>query len=303
MSLNSFRPPAVARTRRAFFWPPVVQGQLSATSRRTARTPAATWAAVLVFLLSFLSGSRIHAQIPTALTDKIYQGSGTIDLLKDVSGANLKQYLNSNGGLLLGVDVNENESGNESRDSLGIAIKQLQLVITTSAGTLTFSDFYTSTTAMIREAGTSSAQQFYTAFGKSGSSQITGGSSGFDLDRLDDVIRLGNIAVQGDILSAKLNVTFLNTAKTTVQGNETFFDFSGGFEDFALLGKQDAALLEAANFGLAAAPSGITYTQTSPPITLSEASPPLAPGAPAPPLALLLALGLAVGWKLRPKKE
>ena len=250
-----------------------------------------------VAVLAFGSAVAAHAQLPTLLTDKIYQGSGSIDLLKDISAANLQSMLaNNNGGLFLGVDVNENEAGNESRDSLGIAIKQLQLVVTTTAGTFTFGDFLTSTTAMIREAGSSTAQQFYTLFGKSGSSQITGGSAG--LGSLDDVIRVQNVSFQGTILSAKLNVNFLGTAKTTVQGNETFFDYSGGFEDFALLGKTDAALLEAANFGVAGASSTIAYSQTAPAITLSEAGL-STPGAPVPPLGLLVAMGAIVAWKTR----
>jgi len=122
----------------------------------------------------FLSGRGLQAQIPTVLTDKVFKGSGTIDLLKDVSSAELQQYLTGTGGLLLGVDVNEAADGNESSTSAGIAIKQLELVLRTTAGTFSFSDFFTSTTAMIQEAGTSGAQVFYTVFGKTGSSQITG---------------------------------------------------------------------------------------------------------------------------------
>ena len=54
------------------------------------------------------------AQIPSVLTDKLFRGAGEINLLQDVSGADLTAYLNGNGGLLLGVDVNENASGPES---------------------------------------------------------------------------------------------------------------------------------------------------------------------------------------------
>lgn len=256
------------------------------------------------------------------LTDKIYQGSGTIDLLKDVSATALQSYLTSGGKLILGVDVNENEAGNESRESLGIAIKQMQLVITTTAGTFTFGDFWTSTTASIREAGSSTAQNYYTLFGDSGSSQITGGSNS-DLGNLDDVVEVRNVAFSGTILSAKVNVNFLNTAKTSTQGNETFFDYSGGFEDFTLLGAADAYAVESANIGLTAAPSGITYTGetvTAPTTTTTMTTPdaetvtadtttttsttttsggPSAPGAPAPPWVLLLGLAGLVAWKRR----
>ena len=236
-----------------------------------------------------------QAQIPTVLTDKIYQGVGTINLLKNVSAATLQQYISANGGLLLGVDVNENEAGNESRTSLGIALKQVQLVITTTAGTFSYGDFLTSTTAMIRESGSASAQEFYTLFGKSGSSQINGGSAGFDLGAFDDVLRLQNVVLQGTILSAHLNVTFLSTATGRTAGaNEQFFDFSGGFEDFALLGQQDAAILAAANFGKADAPAGITYTESAPVVTAPTTSGTTStPATPAPPLWIMGAFAAA----------
>lgn len=258
---------------------------------------------VIVFLMVF-SGSILNAQIPTTLTDKIYQGAGTIDILKDLSAEYFQQYLNTNGSLLIGVDLNENEAGNESRTSLGIAIDQLELVITTTAGIFTFSDFFTSTTSMIQAAGAATADEYYTLFGKSGSSQLTGGTTDFALGSFDDVIRLTNIVFEGTLIGAQLNVTFLKTAKTSTQGNETFFDFSGGFEDFALLGKQDAAVLEAANFGVTAAPSAITYESVSPTITTEEAfsstpspAPPPSPGAPLPPLGLMAILGAFIAWR------
>jgi len=252
------------------------------------------------------------------LTDKIYQGSGSINLLKNVSAAALQQYLTSEGKLILAVDVNENESGNESRDSLGIAIKKMQLAITTTAGTFTFNDVWTSTTAAIRASGSTTAQNYYTLFGESGSSQITGNSSR-TLNSFDDVVELRNVAVSGTILAAALNVNFLNTAKSSSQGNETFFDYSGGFEDFALIGRSDAYALESAGKGLANSPSGITYASTTiaPPITTTTsssgtstgtgttsssgtvASGNTVPGAPAPPLALLLGLAGIVTWKHR----
>jgi hypothetical protein len=244
-----------------------------------------------VLLLGLFAVTGLQAQLPTTLTDKIFKGGGTIDLLKDMSAVNLQQYINSNGGLLLGVDLNEDAGGNESRDSVGVAIKQLELVVTTTAGTFSFSDFLTSTTASIKEAGAATAQDYYTLFGKMGSSQITGGSA--DLSKLDDVVRLQNVSIQGTILSAQLKVKFLDTASTRTEGNETFFDWSDGFEDFALLGQKDAALLESANFGLTSAPSGITYT-----VTGSVVTPP-APGAPAPPMGLLAAMAAIVAWKSR----
>jgi hypothetical protein len=220
-------------------------------------------------------------QVPTTLTDKVYKGQGVINLLKDVSGGQLSNFIQPDGTLFLGVDLNEDQKGNETRDSLGIAIKQVELFISTSAGDFTFSDFYTSTSASILEAGASSAQEFYTLFGKSGSSQITG-STGSNLGNLDDVLQVRNINVSGTITRAELRVKFLDTANTGIEGNETFFDWSNGFEDFALLGREDAALLEAANFGVSAAPGNISFSGGGGSSTV--------PGAPAPPLLLAAAM-------------
>ena len=249
----------------------------------------ATALAAIIGLPGF--GSLAQAQIPTILTDKIYQGSGTINLLKDVSAANLQSYLQQNGGALLGVDVNENLAGNEMRDSVGIAIKNIELVITTTTGTMTFRDFYTSTTAMIREAGSATPQQFYTLFGTAGSSAINGGTTDFDPTKMDDVLEIRNVAFTGTLLSAQLNVTFLTTANTRVQGNESFFDYSNGPEDFALIDRAAAQVIETTGAGLAAAPDGVTYVAQPPP--------PVVPGAPAPPVMVLAMLGGLLAWRAR----
>lgn len=196
------------------------------------------------------------AQIPTTFTDKVSQGSGVIDMLIDVGSAELSQYLES-GTLYLGVDLNEDAKGNESRSSVGIAIQQLELVIQTTNGEVSFSDYYTNTTAMIRAEGETTANEYYTMFGTMGSSQITGSGSGFDISDFDDVIQVQNIDITGEILSAELRVTFLDTAATGE--NETFFDYSDGFEDFAIFSSQDAAILDGANLGLSEAPTTLTF--------------------------------------------
>ena len=244
---------------------------------------------IFSLIIGLLIVSNLQAQVPTALTDKIFRGSGTINLLKDISATDLQKYINANGSLILGVDANESATGNESRDSVGVAIQQLELVITTTAGTVSFSDFVTNTKASIKAAGASTTQDYYTLFGRIGSSQITGGST--ELSKLDDVVKLQNVSIQGTILSAQLKVKFLDTANTKVEGNETFFDYSGGFEDFALIGKQEAVLIDAANYGMTPAPSSVTYSTTG-----SIVGPPT-PGAPVPPLGLLMAMGLVVAWK------
>src|SRR5512133_2698255 len=63
---------------------------------------------LLCLLLLLLGAAQVKAQIPAVLTDRIYQGSGTINLLKDVSSSTLQSYLQNNGIARLGVDLNEN---------------------------------------------------------------------------------------------------------------------------------------------------------------------------------------------------
>lgn len=98
-------------------------------------------------------------------------------------------------------------------------------------------------------------------FGQGGSSQLTG-TTGFNLSSFDDVLWLEQIMLTGTITRAELSITFLETPNSRTSGAESFFDFSGGFEDFALLSTADAVLLEEADIGMAAAPSGVTYSTT-----------------------------------------
>ncbi len=166
----------------------------------------------------------------TTLKDKIHNGGGTIDLLKDISAGGLSSYFNQTGRLLLlGVDLNEKNSGNESRSANGVAIKEAQLLITTTAGEFTFKDFFTSTSAMLREGGKGTASEYATIFGTTGSAPITGGQ--LDASKFDDVMWFENINFTRDITSARMNVQFLDTGKDSkknpLTGSEQFFDFSG----------------------------------------------------------------------------
>jgi hypothetical protein len=203
-----------------------------------------------------------RAEIPTVLTDTIKSGSGIIDVMKDVSAAELQAAL-SGGTLFLGADLNEDASGLEKATSQGVAIKEIELILQTTAGDFSFSDFYTNTTALILEAGATQAAEYNTLFGQTGSNQLTSSVSGFDLSTFDDVIEIRNIDVTGDILSAQIRVSFLDTARNAGD-TESFFDYSAGFEDFAILAEADAQLLDSANIGLADAPTTVTYTASTP---------------------------------------
>ncbi len=236
-----------------------------------------------IFLLVTLGVVSAYAQIPTVLTDKIRKGDGIIDIFKDASNASLQEYLQG-GTLMLGVDLNEDASGIESSASAGVAIKELELLIQTSNGDFTFSDFYTNTTALIQETGTDAEQQFYTLFGTGGSNQLTGSTSNFDISTFDDVIHINDINFTGTITGAQLRVTFLDTAASG--DNESFFDYSAGYEEFAILTFADATLLESADIGLGSdTPQSVTYELTAP------------SGTPEPQWYLLLIIPVVILWR------
>lgn len=217
----------------------------------------------LTALLLICASGLAHGELPTALTDKIYQGSGSIDLLQDATAAELGSYIDQNGAIFFGVDLNEAASGNESSDSVGVAIRDITLSIQTTSGTYEFSAFETNTTANILASGSASAEEYYTLFGTAGSNQLTGGTGDFSFSTFDDVIRLNDVAIEGEILSATMTVDFLDTAGNG--SNETFFDYGAGFEEFAILGEADAQSLENANVGISdATPTEVSFAVTVP---------------------------------------
>jgi hypothetical protein len=260
--------------------------------------------------LMFAGIQNVHAEIPTALTDKIYKGDGVIDLFIDVTAFELDSYLTgTNGELFLGVDLNEASSGNETSTSIGVAIKSMELSIQTSDGDFSFTEFYTNTTAMIMESGATESQEFYTMFGKNGSSQING-SSALDPAAYDDIVEIKNINYTGEIISATMSVEFLNTAKNGGE-SESFFDYSAGYEDFAIFTYAEAYEIETTATGIAEAPSTVEYTVTQSTtasvsdssVTKTEEAAPATPsGAPEPPFFILL-LGLGMILMLNKKER
>ena len=147
---------------------------------------------ITISLIIIMIAFPARAEIPTVLTDRIKNGDGVLDVFKDVSGAELKQYLQGE-TFYLGVDLNEEASGNESSTSVGVAIKQMELILNTTNGDVSYTEFYTNTTAMIQEQGAAQAQEYYTLFGSSGSNQITSATSSFDISTFDDVIEFRGI--------------------------------------------------------------------------------------------------------------
>ena len=258
--------------------------QLKISSPLNRCTGSAVLGSVLLLVATFFVSTAARAEVPTILTDTIKSGSGTINILQDVTTSELDGAL-SDGTMFLGVDLNEDASGLEKSTSQGVAIKEVELVLTTTEGTFSFTTFYTNTTAMILEQGATESSEYHTLFGQTGSSQISSSTEGFDLASFDDVIEVRDISYTGDILDAQLNVTFLDTAKKAGD-NESFFDYSAGFEDFAILSETDAQTLDNADIGIDDAPTTISYTATAP----SGGDIAAPSGAPEPPWLLLGAI-------------
>lgn len=107
---------------------------------------------------------------------------------------------------------------------------------------------------------------------------------------------INGVSFAGDILSASLAVTFLDTAKTRGDTNESFFDYSGGPEDFALLSAYAAQTIETASAGVTTASDTVVFTTDT--STAATYVPPPTSGAPAPPLPVLLGLAALVLWRM-----
>lgn len=249
--------------------------------------------------------------VSRALTDTIKQGEGTIDLLKNISAADLQKYFTQTGGLLLlGAGLNEANSGAENKDSLGVAIKQMQLTISTTKGDFKFSEVFTSTMASLRETEGTKAGNYYTMFGQNGKNQLAGQGS-TDLTNFEDVLWMTGVDITGTITGAKLEVRFVETSEKKGTVTEGFFDYSGGFEDFALLSAADAALLESASIGSSKAPASVVFTNADPVSKAIAAAMAnegggiggngggtnVPPGAPSPPLMVLAGMGLLMVWR------
>ena len=113
--------------------------------------------------------------VSVRLTDVIKsQGTGNIDLFKDVTASALEQFrVDNDGFLVIAVDINEAASGTEKASSQGIAVKSLrltigfddnsELVLDAAASGCCFSE----TQALLAEAPDVSRQQYYTLLGES----------------------------------------------------------------------------------------------------------------------------------------
>lgn len=152
-----------------------------------------------------------------------------------------------------GVDINEAANGTEKALSQGVTVQFAWLEVEfdketkrygkAPSGTSTEkgSDFYTETQAWVALSEQKTRQKMYTLLGRTGSAQITG-SAGIKSDSTlkivipDDANLAGAKKVVLKVLLADLNVKLGDPEK--------FYDFSGGFEDVALLNVADSDVVD-----------------------------------------------------------
>lgn len=180
------------------------------------------------------------------LTDTVKQGIGALNLLQDVNASTLEAFRSDNGGkLVFAVDINENASGLETAKSQGVAVKSVVLEVTFAGGSkISYTRFWTETQALIipGSAGTAGRSNFYTLLGDAGSSRISqNGKIGSQF--FDSTIKVEVADNLSTATAAVLRVELLRT-DPTLGDPENFYDFSGGFEDMAIVTQATAKYLD-----------------------------------------------------------
>jgi len=227
--------------------------------------------AALVTTMACCSASA-QELVSVRLTDSIKsQGTGNIDLMKDVTASQLEQYrLDNDGFLVLGVDVNEAASGTEKASSQAVAIKSVlftvdfddgsQLVLGSANGCC-----FSETLALLAEAPETDRQPYYTLLGETGSSRITSNGSvvqdTFDSTLKIEISEVLHDAADRSATGATLQIVLLQT-NDLLGDPEAFYDFSAGFEDLALLNAIDTTFIDDYSAGREEAP---TVILTNPP--------------------------------------
>jgi LruC domain-containing protein len=198
-------------------------------------------------------------------------GTGNINLFKDLTAAELESFRADNlGRLVFAVDVNEDASGTESSTSQGIALESVTLTVTYSDGSEVVIDSlddccFTETIALLAKSPSTSRELYYTLIGESGSSRITANNviqERFDSSLKIDVSTPFVNADTGVVATSAVLIVSLLDTNTSLGDPEAFYDYSNGFEDLALLNVTDTAYLDDYAAGREEAPAVIL---TNPP--------------------------------------
>jgi len=207
--------------------------------------------------VSFFSAMSNAEDESKRLKHTISKGIGDINLLlaqgnKAISPVFLETIrLQSNGMLMLGVDINEASSGSEKSTSQGVAVENLTLTVITDEDTYIFNDFSTKTQCSLAKINSENRQFYYTLLGRTGSNSITG--SNLDGTSFDDTLKIPVNIDLSSALSIHLDIQFLETNQS-LGDPEAFYDYSAGFEDLALLTSTDVEFLDTQAAGRKEAP-------------------------------------------------
>lgn len=145
--------------------------------------------------------------------------------------------------LSFGVDVNENNKGLETSTAQGVTVASVQLTVNWPNGvSRSYSEYRTATQALLAAQGKTQRSRYYTLLGEGGSSRITGANS--VQQKFDSTLDLFVPDSLAGASSMQLSVQLL-TVNKSMNEPENFYDFSGGFEDLAILNRADAYFLNA----------------------------------------------------------
>lgn len=202
-----------------------------------------------------LAAAEARGQESIRLSDVIASsGVGQVDLLRDLTPAQLEALRQDGAGvLLIGVDVNEASSGSEKASCQGLAVDWLALRVTVGGVTHERTAFRTATQALVARAGSSQRVLHYTLLGDSGSNRVTSNTA---QAVFDDFIEVPCDLDLSAVTAATLEVHLLET-NVALGDPEAFYDFSNGFEDLAVLNRADADFLAALAPGQDEAPAVI----------------------------------------------
>jgi LruC domain-containing protein len=203
--------------------------------------------AILLSVL-LMASQAAQAQVSSIrLSDTVASsGRGSIDLLRNVTASQLEAYrqqhlaIDGRHYLSFGVDVNEAAKGLEKSSAQGVTVALAQLTVVRAGVSTIYSDYMTRTQALLRPAGSTQRSSYYTLLGEGGSSRITSGNA--IQSQFDSTLNLFVPDDLSTVTSASLLIRFLDVNQT-VGEPEAFYDYSGGFEDLALLNNTDAKYL------------------------------------------------------------
>lgn len=205
------------------------------------------------------------------LTDVIKSnGSGLIDLFKDIDAQQLEEYrLANNGKVILGIDVNEAASGTEKSSSQAVTIKNITFHIELNNGEVyNYHTFETETKATVAEVGSTQRYTYFTSLGDAGSNRITASNSIQNV--FDSTIKVEVPIDLSSAVKAELQIELLETNQE-LGDPESFYDFSNGFEDLAMLNETDSSFLDELAAGRDEAPAvELTYPENQSDLDVSS---------------------------------